>query len=287
MSWKASPGAQRYRITIEKSSSANDRNPATKEKIFEDEGKTLQSSVKNLKPGTYKWTVTSIGAKNETSKPSEVRTFTVQSLPLLNWADGKISEEQYYITLKPSMTLKWEKGDPKATHWVVRIYKERSETNPLTQKITNTGTDIQLPQDGQYVAEVEAYDDRENLLARSPKREMKIASAPLLPAPQYTSDTPSEIEASGNGAANIEWNEVQGANQYVMEVKASDGKISKEYNFKTKNGSLSGLMPGEYKVSLRSIDEHGRPGPTGEERVLKVPKQSNVRAPKLKGVKIK
>lgn len=287
MSWKASMGAERYRIIIEKSSPASDRNPATKEKVFEEEARTLQSSVKNLKSGTYTWTVTSIGTKSGASKPSEVRTFTVQALPIIKWADGQTAEEQYYITLKPSMTLKWEKGDPKATQWTVRIYKESSEANPIVQKIANTGTEIQVPQDGRYLAEVEAYDDRNNLLARSQRREMKIASAPLLPAPQYASDTPKEFEASGNGAANIQWNEVQGANQYVMEVKTTDGKTSKEYNFKSKNGSLNGLMPGEYKVSLRSVDEHGRAGPNGEERVLKVPSQSNLRAPKLKGVKIK
>jgi len=46
-------------------------------------------------------------------------------------------------------------------------------------------------------------------------------------------------------------------------------------------------MPGDYKVSLKSIDQHGRPGPEGEERVLRVPATSDVRAPKLKGMKVK
>ncbi len=58
-------------------------------------------------------------------------------------------------------------------------------------------------------------------------------------------------------------------------------------NFNSQSGALSGLMPGEYKVSLRSVDSNGRPGPNGEERVLRVPAQSNVRAPKLKGMKVK
>lgn len=288
MSWKASPGAERYRLVIEKVNlTASGRGPASKEKVFEDEAKTLQTSVKNLKTGTYTWTVTSIGAKNAPSKPSESRTFSIQSLPLLRWADGKTEETYYYITLKPSVALKWEKGDPKATKWVAKIYKDGGEEKAITQKLTATNTEINLPQEGLYNAEVEAFDDRNNLLARSPRREVKVTSAPLLPAPEFADNTPKEIEATGSGAANIQWQDVQGANQYVMQIKSSDGKTAKVYNFKTQSGALNGLMPGEYRVTLSSVDEHGRQGPNGEERTLKVPAQSAVRAPKLKGVKVK
>ncbi len=288
LSWKATPGAERYRIVIEKAIAPSaDRKPASKERVFEDEGKTLQSSAKNLKAGTYSWTVTSIGNKNNTSKPSEERTFTVHSLPILQWADGKLEEDYYYVTLKPTVTIKWQKGDPKATSWIAKFTRENSETPPITQKFISPGGDMNLASDGRYAAEIEAYDDRGNLVARSQKRDMKISAAPLLPAPEFASNLPKEIEASGNGAANIQWNEVQGANEYVIQVKTPDGKTTKEYNFKTKVAALSGLMPGEYKVSMKSVDIHGRQGPNGEERLLKVPSQSNVRAPKLKGVKVK
>jgi hypothetical protein len=288
LSWKATPGAERYRIIVEKAGpSADNRKPSASDKVFEDEGKVLQVSLKDLKPGNYTWAVASIGAKNETSKFAEKRLFAVQTLPIFQWADGKIKEDFYYISLKPSVTLKWEKGDAKATSWSVRLSHADNNINPIVQKVNTNGADLTLPQDGPYVAEVEAFDDRGNLLARSVKREVKVVPAPLLPAPEFASTTPSEIEASGGGSANLQWKEVKGAEKYVLVIKTPDGKNPKEYNFSALEGSLKGLMPGQYKVSLRSIDQHGRVGQEGEERVLKVPSQSNVRAPKLKGMKVK
>jgi len=287
LTWKAVTGADRYLVTVEKVNVASERTPAATEKVFEQEGKVLQVSVPDLKPGNYRWTVASVNKDNEFSKPAEKRNFSIQTLPVLQWVDGKNRDDYYYITLKPSVGLKWEKGDAKATSWQVRIYKGDSDVNPVTQKLTTTGTELVLPEDGLYRAEVEALNDRGQVVARSSSREVRVAPAPLLPGPQFVDGTPNEIEASGSGQAAFRWLGVEGAKQYVMEIQTPDGKTKKEYNFSALEGQLRGLMPGEYKVSVRAIDQNGRMGPPGEEKVLKVPNQSNMRAPKLKGVKVK
>jgi hypothetical protein len=289
LSWKAVPGADRYRIIVEKPAGkqTDERTPAASEKVFEEEGKVLQVSVPNLKPGNYTWTVASVGKDNTASKFADKRQFSVQTLPVIPWADGKTRDDYYYISLKPSVGLKWEKGVDKATSWTVKVYRANSDINPVTQKFTTTGGDVTLPEDGLYRAEVEAFDDLGNVVARSATREVKVAGAPLLPGPQFADGTPKEIEATGGGAAQLKWQDVQGASQYVVQIQSKDGKDSKDYNFTAKEGSLKGLMPGEYKISLRSVDQNGRMGPPGDERVLKVPAQSNLRAPKLKGMKVK
>ncbi|MCB0351156.1 MAG: hypothetical protein KDD38_08230 [Bdellovibrionales bacterium] len=287
MSWKSSTGATTYKVLVEKIISENGRTPASSEKVFEDQGQQLQAQIKDLKPGTYTWTVSSIGSNQEVSKPAEKRTFSVQTLPVLNWADGKTQDNYYYITLKPSVELKWEKGDAKATSWNLRLYSGNSDINPITKKITTTGAEIALPEEGQYRAEVEAIDDRGVVIARSQRRDIKVSAAPLLPAPKFATSVPSEIEATRGGKASLQWTQVPGANKYMISIKNKNGEIAKEYSMASEEAALNDLMPGEYNLSLRSVDEHGRIGPEGETRKLKVPAESNLRAPKLKGVKIK
>ena len=85
----------------------------------------------------------------------------------------------------------------------------------------------------------------------------------------------------------MQWTQVPGANKYMISIKNKNGEIAKEYSMASEEAALNDLMPGEYNLSLRSVDEHGRIGPEGETRKLKVPAESNLRAPKLKGVKIK
>jgi hypothetical protein len=287
LSWRPSTGAEKYKVIVERIiSQASERTPASIEKVFEEEGRLLQVSVKNLKPGNYTWTVASIG-KTESSKPSEKRSFTLQSLPVLKWADGKTQEDYYYLTLKPSVSLKWERGDTKATNWVARAYSADGTKEPVMQKFTTTGGEMAIPADGRYEAEVEALDDRGVIVARSVRREIKVSPAPLLPAPQFATSVPSEIEANGSGMARVEWTSVEGANRYTVYIKSPDGKVAKEVSFNDVQASLRDLMPGEYKLSIGSVDQHGRVGPEGEPRALKVPKESNVKAPKLKGLKVK
>ncbi|OFZ19642.1 MAG: hypothetical protein A2Z20_12945 [Bdellovibrionales bacterium RBG_16_40_8] len=293
-SWKSSPMAENYKIIVEKNVSSNEnvsnaestRMPTAIEKIYEKENKLLQARVTDLKPGEYTWTVTAIDKQNKQSKPSEKRHFSVNSLPLLKWADGKNEDDFYYLSLRPSVTLKWEKGGSKATSWVVIIYSDDSSFNPITKKVSITGIDIELPQDGAYHAVVEAYDTGDTILARSSRRAIRVAAEPLLPAPKFTENVPTEIEASPRGTTEFQWSAVQGANKYIVFIKSADNKSNKELNFSSPSAKLKKLMPGEYKVSLRSVDNKGRAGPEGEIRILKVPNQSNMRAPKLKGIKV-
>lgn len=286
MSWQIAPGASGYYVKLEKINISSERGLASTENVFESEGEFLQALVPDLKPGNYAWSVQSIDAQGQKSSPSEKRYFNIQTVRTLNWADGKTKDEFRYITLKPSISLKWERGDPKATHWIVRTTSGET-TQTLESKTNVSGLELALPRDGLYQFEVEAFDDRNRLLARSLTREVQVGSEPLLPAPQFASSIPNAIETSGNGFVSLRWQQVRGATHYRLLLKHEDGRTAKEYSFKSQEGSLRGLMPGQYKVSLQSVDQYGRVSPESPERALIVPNQSNVQAPKLKGVQVK
>ena len=286
LSWKHSIGADRYNVQVEKlSSEVNKRNPASAEIVFEGEFKALQAAVQDLKVGQYTWSVKAVDSQNQESTPSEKRSFSIDSLPLVEWADGKSEQEHYYISLKPSLKLEWKNPGLTVSYWKIEL-KHNDDEKKYFKKTDSTTTELNVPKDGIYNVEVEARDSKDRLIAKSNLRNVKVAAAPLLPAPNYLSTTPTEIKAEPNGSAQVSWSSVNGATQYLLKIKRADGGID-EYKFNSIEGTLTNLMPGNHRITLQSIDENGRIGPASEERSIVVPSVSNMRAPKLKGVKIK
>ncbi len=283
--WEAVPGATHYVLKLE------DVAGKTEPKSYET--KLSEIRVKDLSAGSYKWTLTAKNSK-ESSKPTEIASLALTELPALPWADGKTLDEQYYISLRPSADLKWAAG-PKGT----KTYRLRftGEGTPFSSEspareiaATQAGSvqsELAVPKEGRYLVEVEALDGDGQALARTPTREVRIFPAPLLPAPEFAASTPEKLEASQSGQVQVEWQPVQGAETYTLLIKDAAGEKRKEVSSQEAQSLLRGLMPGEYKISLRSVDQHGRPGPEGEERILRVPATSSLRAPKVKGVKVK
>jgi hypothetical protein len=285
LSWKPVVGASQYKVVMNKKSTTP--RSANAKDLFVEQGEFLQKTISNLKAGVYEWSVASINKKGEYSKFSEKRDFTIESLPTLDWADKKLKDDHQYISLKPSVTLAWEKGSQKATSWRITIKIEDDSYDPLIQIMRSTGAELSLPKDSIYTADVEALDDRNQVVAKSQTRRFRISPAPLLPAPQYATSVPETLEASKSGSTAVNWLEVSGAAKYVLTIKNPDGSVSREISSIEKEAKLNGLMPGQYKMTLKSIDKNGRVGPEGDEKILRVPATSNVLAPKLKGMQVK
>ena len=286
--WEAVPGVVGYILDIKGNKGFKPKQIKTK---------LTKVRVKGLNPGNFQYTLISVGKERDEngrfkriqSKASKLTPFELTELPRLAWADGKVDDEQYYLSLKPSATVEWSKGPAKTVGYQLRFTPADVGFDDETPSIKLSGlrSKIEVPEDGNYFVEVEALDAKGFALARTARRNLRILPAPLLPAPQFAEATPEEIKASGRGQARVVWQEVQGANQYIMVVTDPKTGKAKEYKFNGIAGKLRGLMPGDYNVSLKSVDEFGRPGPAGEERVLRVPATSDVRAPKVKGFKVK
>lgn len=282
LTWEQVLNAEKYKVVIESTRANEEHAPITLETEL------LQNRVKDLKPGTYSWSVWSVNAKGELSPQAETRQFQLVELPIVPWADGKSEAEHQYVTLKPSLELQWAKPAISATRYQVRLTTiEGSQDLAKNLSTTELSAHLNLENDGDYFAEIEAVDHSGKVVARSQRRLVRVSSAPLLPPPQFAEGLPPEIMANGNGAASVQWQTVQGAARYMMILKDEKGEPKRELAFTTSEGQLRGLMPGDYKVVLRSVDQHGRVGPESEERALKVPNTSSLRAPKMKGLKVK
>jgi hypothetical protein len=83
------------------------------------------------------------------------------------------------------------------------------------------------------------------------------------------------------------WNQVQGAQAYSIQIKDTQGNVVKTIETKTPSSTLKGLLPGDYKISLASVDSYMRAGPFGEERRVHVPDISDLKGPGYKRFEVK
>ncbi|MEK6554712.1 MAG: hypothetical protein AABZ31_05700, partial [Bdellovibrionota bacterium] len=289
LAWQPVTRAVNYKVTIQPDSGVPSTVSSQKALTFESEIPQFKTDV--LKAGAYTWTVNAIDAQGKSSLPAEKRSFEIVNLPIIQWADD-FSPTTQYVTLKPSTVLNWQSAPVNYKSYKVRIVQEADgamsgTSDPITQLTQNLKLQVELPKNGEYYAEVEAIDQSNKVVARSARKKIEVQPAPLLPPPQFAQSTPERMTASNSGGAQLDWEKVDGATQYIVSVKNKEGVQTREVASAQDAAELRGLMPGEYKVTLKSIDKFGRPGPESEPRELSVPSTSGVRAPKLRGVKVK
>ncbi|MCC6277939.1 MAG: FecR domain-containing protein [Oligoflexia bacterium] len=279
--WETVPGVTKYRLKVDAVQNDKPQN------VFEKEVDVTQIRIPNWKAGTYKWFVESIDSKGKHSQPSAVRTFAIEDLPRLVWADGKLEENHQYATLKPSVTVQWKANQAvKAAKFVVAVQAE-GEDSKKEQASNGLMATVEVPTDGKYLVRAIALDANGKPVAQTDFRKINVIQRPLLPAPNFQERMPASLVATKKGAVGIGWTTVKGAKQTAVILKAPDGKVMKTDKFDGSQGTLTGLLPGQYQVSLASVDESGRMGPAGQARELRVPDTSDVRAPGFKKLKIK
>jgi hypothetical protein len=281
LSWQPVKEAKGYRVYVE-SDSAN---------VILDEEVQKQTSiaVPDLGPGTYKWSVYSIGEES-TSNSSPTFTFTVDDVPHLEWSDNKVSENFSYVTEQPTLNSKWRLrgGGASATGTYFKISAREDQGGPTL--ITTTrgfSADQNLSHDGLYHIQVEYLSDDGHSLSLSPVRDVVVSRKPLLPAPQFDSRLPASLTAARNGSVGLYWKDVAGAQGYAIQVRDTQGKTVKTVGSKNSSSTLRGLLPGDYKISVASVDSFERTGPFGEEKTVHVPDISDLRGPAFKRFEVK
>lgn len=277
-SWQPVPSATQYKVILESPTFTSGRS--------ETESEIPQVRIRDLKAGTYSWSIVALDNKGKTSLPSEKRKFSIVSLPTIEW--GKVGEnvDHEYVSLKPSIELDWKPLPLAIVSYSIKVTSSATG-EVVSQTAQLEKANVLVPTDGEYFAEVEGLSKSGDALARTPRKRLQVHPAALLPAPQFAQSVPSEITASGSGLARLAWGTVAGASKYMVILKGKTGEPSRELAFENGDGELSNLMPGDYSVSLKTIDRFGRSGPEGETRPLKVPATSGMKAPKLKGIKVK
>lgn len=238
------------------------------------------------KPGSYKWAISTLNAEGNASQLSQQRLLIVEELPQLIWADSKQQDQYFYLTEKPQMRVALKPLDKARSY---KITYKLDEAKPIEKTLMSSTPDkiFDIPSDGLYKVFVEALNEKSQVIARSFTKDIVIQPRPLLPPPEFAQGLPDLLQASKKGVIDVSFKAVGGAKAYYVNLKNTAGKISKQEKLTATSGTLKGLLPGNYKISLSSIDEYGRPGPAGKEKLLNVPNTSDSKAPKLRKLKVK
>lgn len=276
--WKASGLAKGYRVKLV---AKNSRDPAAA-KPREEESVANSFKVTNLPPGQYEWSVTAVGPDGKPSKASETWQFSVEDLPTLAWKDQE--KVFFYEGETPELKVEWvplQKGASK-----YRLIVQAEDLEPVSSEAVGASGALVVPKAGRYQAVVEALGPNGEVMAKSSERILEVKPAPLLPAPTFAERLANPLKSSRRGDVDLEWNSIEGASSYVVEIQNVDGSVVKEEATKSSRMSVRKLKPGELRVQVRALDSKGRRGVASEARPLLVPDSSDVRAPKMMKIKV-
>lgn len=282
LKWQASPGVRRFHVTVTKQTSAGIVT------ILDQTGETSLAKVIDPVPGTYLWKVAAIDPKDDAEKLSEVYEFTIDELPALEWVETNPDHIFEFATPTPSLRAEWKPLTPQPANYRYRVVADGQPIQDgrwLTTK--QTLFDISLPQEGRYQASVEALNSRGQAIAATDVRTFTIRAQPLLPAPKWAEGAPDTFKSDAKGNLSFTWEQVDGAKNYMMILESEEGQVLEQRAVQRNTASLARLKPGQYQVKLKSVDINQRPGPIGEAKRISVPNVSDIRAPKIKTMKVK
>jgi len=279
--WQAPKGIENFKLTVEL------KNEKGWSPAFTQESATPQVRVSDLKPGSYRWTAASVDPKGGESKAAIPFLFTVEEMQKIELTEKTPGEYEFHSPT-PSLALNWK---PLATPPSVYRYKVVSDNKPMAEEAWHTTRqttfDIPVAAEGKYQVIVEAINAKGLMFAQSDLKTIEVKRRPLLPAPQWASTTPPVLKSDSKGNLTFGWEQVQGAQRYLMILESPDGKVIDQKEISRNTASLSRLKPGQYQVHLKSVDDFKRPGLDGSKRKLEVPNASDIRAPKIKAMKVK
>lgn len=266
-----------------------------KNKFFEQKTSETKIDIPFKRAGTYYWTVSSLFEDEPNYVSSKVQKFTLVSAkpkeilkpePLgITWLNSDPFQVQYYVH-KPAMELKWETPSPeRVAHWKITLSDVQDpNSSPQVFESKENKLSTELSRRGRYIASVEAIDAQGNKIGASIPKTVDITELPLIETPKIF-PLDSDIQASNDGKSEIQWEKIEGAKYYQLTI-FKDGTVVKKSDYTKNSTSIKNLMPGEYQVQITAIDDYNRSSPGSKIKKLRVPASSNIKAPKLKQIKV-
>jgi hypothetical protein len=244
--------------------------------------------MKKFKPGDYTWSVSSIDSAGTPSNWSKKRKFSIGDVPKIEWADGKDEGVSKYAGVDPYVRLEWKSTFTNVERWRVRVAKEgKFESGNKWIRVKESPYNRKVPTDGFYQAQVQGVGENGTVVGQTSIRRIRVIEQPLLPGPKFAENIPEKLKATARGNLKLRWSLVDGASEYIVQLKDEDDKVVENFTAEAAATELKSLKPGKYKVSVFAKDTHGRKGLEGEIRPVMVENKSALRAPAFKKVKVR
>jgi hypothetical protein len=256
--------------------------------IYDQETETGLVRLNDLTPGAYQWKVSSVDEKSGTSKSSPSWRFQIDQIPKLEWALKESPINFAFTSPTPTLKAAWQPLEKPPASYRYKISGDQQKLETQNWSTTKQNLfDVSLPAEGRDEAVVEAVNAKGQVIAQSEVKVFTVKRQPLLPAPMWGANTPEILKSDGKGNITFSWEQVTGAQRYLMVIESHEGKVVEQKEIQRNTASIKRLKPGEYRVQVQTIDEFKRPGPGSEKRKIEVPAVSDIRAPKIKAMKVK
>lgn len=233
------------------------------------------------KVGKYYWEVMSEGSDGAKSVLPVRRNFEVRQAGSVKWQMNQATFT--YLDSLPIVILKWEKNIPGIS--VLKISSYQDFRDPETFQVQGRDFPYRVQKDGIFFARVSVVDETGAVAAESDTFEFTVKEAPLPPAPIFAGD--KKLVATPEGELRAEIRNSKPSWLIIVSITDASGRVIDERRFSDEKLSFSGLMPGRYVLLAKFQDEYRRSGELSERIEVEVPEKSKIRAPKVKGIKVR
>lgn len=279
LKWQAPAGVKKFTVLVRKKNKdqwENFAEPTVEVGVFR---------LENLQPGLYQWRVSSWDPESGAKKDSEAWIFSVSDMPKVEWVEAPLLYE--FTTPAPTLRAEWKPLERAANSFRYKVLASGANLDSSKWKETKAlFFETEVPAEGKFVAYVEALNERGQVVGQSAGKSFEVKKFLLLPPPNWVQSAPDTFKTDPKGNLTFAWEEVPGADHYIMILENENGKILDQRKVDRTTASLKSLKPGNYKVLLKSVDAQKREGDQVNSKALVVPATSDINAPKFKSMKV-
>jgi hypothetical protein len=235
------------------------------------------AELKNLKPGRYEWVVKAINTEGESLSPK--RSFIVTGLRRLEWeeAPGDVN----FVNTPQPLRLRWN-GAMEA-NYSLKISRS-SDMRDFDRIMMKGNQYIYRPSEGgRFFFQVEERQG-DSVLGKTDVLAVQFKEVPVPGVPKLQRE---EFLADRAGNVSISSLQLPPSASLWVEVFSEDGKLIDSRNNSEGVVQLTDMKPGGYWIVAYYEDAFKRRGESTKKMRLTVPMQSQIAAPKLKGIKIR
>lgn len=263
-----------------------------KKLIFHDLQNTTEDVVLPVMPeGIYYWRLIGLGQDGRKDIASQLYSFTISSKKKVQhqmpWAPN-ISTTQNYLTDLPVLQLGWQSPpDSGVKNYKVQIKAlDEKEKDPEIELVPQNSLLKRFNKPGRYLAQVEAFDEDDEIIGTTGQKIFILEPAPLLPAIQLTMTTGRKMTASAEGQLAVHWEKIERSLASRIKLFNPQGQQILYEDTHESEKIFSDLLPGTYRLEIVAVDQFGREGEMNLAWQIVVPSPTHMFAPKLKKVEV-
>lgn len=236
--------------------------------------------------GMYYWRLAGIQTTDGRAIRSKVHSFrflpnNVEKIKM-QWITFQ-GIEQFYVGKQPILKVQWASSPFIDRNYVLKVKPaDGGFGRIISKKVRGHEAIIDLDRPGTYEVSLTAFNDDSDIVGQLDQLRVSAQPKPNLRAPALAKREP---EVSNSGHVYIQWDAVESAVEYQVEVRAPDGMVFSHAS-KNTNIELKKLFPGVYSYRVHGVDQTGNLGDPSTFGRFIVPEKSSLRAPKLKKMEV-